>query len=470
MGDGERELAEMIAPIKMDMRRLDAHFEDKTGWVLPPANVVPLASAAAPGGDWRISLFEPSPIRNDQAPAARPAGSFDAKRQAMLMEMFSNTETIDILKKMAADDAPWDINDPDLKILADYIERAKASGKIGSLVEASIVGFSSVMQTRKHGPGFPIEVKGDLTFSPRSPKEPEKQKPTMRVLDKIGPSEDSNRGSAESTFARMLDPFDLVAAKVDADRIYLSLNSEFPWMREANEMVAQAAAFAARTQTKAFRLKPVLLNGVPGIGKTRWIRRVSEITGVPSHVISMAGVNTTKSIIGSERGWASARPSLPAYAFMSTEVANPIIYVDELDKSSGWEEVADAFLPMIEKETSGRYPDIYLLGHMNLDAASFMFSANDLSKVSTAFVSRVKVVNVRAPNEREVCGVIATMVNEIGKEAMLDIFEISDLQENLMSRSTEIYIRNTNLREVRRFIEAEVGRTVWTPPGPRLVL
>ena len=471
MGDGERELAEMIAPLKMDMRRLDEHFADKPGWVLPPANVVPLASGGAPGGDWRLSLFEPSPISGDLPPLQRPVGSLDANRQAQLIEMFTNEDVIDILKRMATDDASADIDDPDLKLLAEYIEKAKASKKTLNLLEASVAGLAAVHQSRRDGPNLYAEVFKGAGGSRSQPPagQPEKPRPSMKVLDKIGPSEDSNRGSAEATFARLLEPFDLREAKVDADRIYNALSAEFPWMRDANEMVAKAVALAARSKTKAFKLKPVLLNGVPGIGKTRWIRRVSEISGIPTHMTNLAGVNTTKSIIGSERGWSSARPSLPAYAFLSTDVANPIIYVDEIDKASGWEEVADAFLPMLEEETSGRYADIYLLGNMNLDAASFMFSANDLSKVSAAFLSRVEVVHVRAPNEREVGGVISAMLEEIGNEAMLDIFEIAELSERLLARSTEIYIRNTNLRMVRKFIEAEVGKTIWTPPGPRLV-
>lgn len=471
MGDGERELAEMIAPIKMDMRRLDEHFADKPEWVLPPANVVPLASGGTAGADWRLSLFKPSRIQEEQPTVPRPAGGFDGNRKAQLMEMFTNEDVINILKRMAADDAPRDIDDPDLKLLAEYIEKAKSNKKAADLLEASVAGFAAVMQSRRDAPDFYAEVSKGTggAYSSVPAREPAKPKPSMKVLDKIGPSEESNRGSAEATFARLLEPFDLREAKVDADRMYNALSAEFPWMRDANEMVAKAVAIAARSRTKAFKLKPVLLNGVPGIGKTRWIRRVSEISGIPTHVTNLSGVNTTKSIIGSERGWASARPSLPAYAFLSTDVANPIIYVDEIDKASGWEEVADAFLPMLEKETSGRYADIYLLGNMNLDAASFMFSANDLSKVSEAFLSRVDIVHVRAPNEREVGGVISAMLEEIGNEAMLDIFEIAELSERLRARSTEIYIRNTNLRMVRKFIEAEVGKTIWTPPGPKLV-
>ncbi|NTF17604.1 AAA family ATPase [Agrobacterium rubi] len=472
MGDGERELAEMIAPLKMDMRRLDSYFEDKPGWVLPPSNVVPLPSAPPSAGDWRVTLFEPVQGQADR-PVQRPAASFDATRQACILDLFLSEDTGKVLAQKASDDAPWDIDDAHLQTIHEFIEKERGKRKGVSEVELVAASYGAAIQRNKPNSLSLLEVMRTLEYGsgtiPVREKRVEVSVPTMKVLDRIGPSEDSNKGSAEVTFARLLAPFEVRASRVDADKAYAVLCSEFPWMRDANEMVAKAVAFAERTRTKAFRMKPLLLNGIPGIGKTRWIRRVAEVTGIPSHVTNLSGVNTTKAIIGSERGWASARPSLPAYAFLSTDVANPIIYADEIDKSSRWEDIADAFLPMIEKETYCSYADIYLLGNMDLSAATFMFSANDLSKVSQAFLSRVTPIHVRAPNEREIGGVIASMVNEIGEESLLDIFEMAEMSEKLMGRSTEIYLRTTNLREVRKFITNEIENTLWKPPGPRLV-
>lgn len=471
MGDGERELAEMIAPWKMDLRKLESYFEDKPGWVLPPENVVPIASAPGSAGDWRITLFTPASAPQ-APPPPRPVVTFDQKRQAMLMEMFSSEEARNILKRMASEEAGTEIGEEELRLILSGMQKARASGRTISRVEEAIVGFANVVHLSQSLTEFyaslakkPEEASAEDPFEAEDKQVP----PSMTVLDRIGESEESSKASAAVTFGRLLQPFELKAAVCSADEVYTALSSEFPWMREANEMAARAVAFAQRTESKALWMKPVLLQGLPGLGKTRWMRRFSEVAGVPTHRASLSGVDTTKSIIGSERGWANARPSLPAYAFMGTEAANPVIYVDEVDKATKWDSIADAFLPMIEGETASSYPDIYLLGNLDLSAASFIFSANDLSKVSSEFLSRVKVVNIRAPNENEVAPVIRTMVRETCERSLLSDDEVSLIMDNLASRSREIYLKTTNLREVKQFILAEVEKTIWSPPGPRLV-
>lgn len=472
MGDGERELAEMVAPWKMDMRKLDSYFEDKPGWVLPPANIVPIASVSGSAGDWRITLFTPAPPRPEPSAPRPVAPAFDQKRQAMLLEMFDSEDARNILKRMAAEDAGTEINEDELRHIRAAMEKARASMKTISRVEDVIVGFASVMQMYQSLSSFydSLAIKPAGSPTPEVVEPPKVETaPIMRVLDRIGESEETNKASAAVTFGRLLQPFDLKPAVRSADEVYAALSSEFPWMREVNEMAARAVAFALRTESRALRMKPIMLHGLPGLGKTRWVRRFAEITGVPTHVSSLSGVDTTKSIIGSERGWANARPSLPAYAFLATEAANPVIYVDEVDKATKWESIADAFLPMIESETASSYPDIYLLGHLDLSAASFIFSANDLSKVSSEFLSRVKSVSIRAPNENEVVSVIRTMVQETCAKSLLTEDEVALILEGLLSRSREIFVKTTNLREVKQFIEAEVERTIWSPPGPRLV-
>jgi ATP-dependent Lon protease, bacterial type len=499
MGDGERELAEMLAPVRMDMRKLDAYFEDKPGWVLPPENVVPMGHSDRPDPDWRITLFTASPDL-DTGAAIRPSAAANARRLAAMMELFSDAEVAAKLKKSASGDVRWNKDaDEELEAISKAIDLIRSRKKRITSMEVMAAAFAQALQQKKAASPFglydgsvacpasstPVDesVVGRTTsMTDTSFPDPGKEKlvfdealvgqlalPTMKVLDGIGESEASNKGSASASFGRLLEPFEIRPSERTADEVHAALSAEFPWMREANEFAARAVAFSGRTASKGFRLEPLLLHGLPGIGKNRWVRRLAEITGIPAHSSGLSGMNGTMSIVGSERGWASARPSLPAYAFLSTSVANPLIYVDEVDKATRGETVSDAFLPMIEKETARKYADIYLLGNMDLTAASFMFSANDLSLLSQEFLSRVKILNIRVPNENEIASVIRAMVAEICAESLMESYEAEAMAENLVSRSTEIFLKTTNLREVGKFIRSEVERSIWSPPGPRLV-
>ena len=296
---------------------------------------------------------------------------------------------------------------------------------------------------------------------------------TAVILDAIGPSETSRgEGRAEETYARLLQPLRLAVSAVDADTVYARLQSEFPWMKEANRLVALAAARSDRQKVKFFRIPPTLLVGPPGTGKTRWIRRVSEITGVPSHSISLSGVIHSKSVIGSERGWASARPSFMAYGFLETLAANPVFHVDEVDKcgANGNEpDVQESLLPVLEPETSRAYRDLYLLGCLDLGWSSFLLSANDMSRVSPVLLTRLDVVHVRRPDANEVKGIIDTMIAEACANEEFSPSELSSIGERVRAKASRIFRESGDLRDVRRFVEKEVSERLWHPPGPRLV-
>jgi hypothetical protein len=297
---------------------------------------------------------------------------------------------------------------------------------------------------------------------------------TVTVLDHIGPSEATGRteGRAEETYGRLLHPLSLAVSGMDADDIYSTLQSEFPWMKDANQMVAVATARQTRQKIKHWRLEPTLLLGPPGVGKTRWIRRVSELTSVPMHTISLSGVAHSKSIIGSERGWASARPSFMAYGFLNTLRANPIFHIDELEKTSSnpnESNIQESFLPILERETARAYSDMYLLGKLDLRWGSFLFSANDLSKVSPVLLTRVKVVNVRRPSHSEIEKIVDTMISETCENEEFTEEEAETIRNGIASKATRIYLESADLRDVQRHVEDEVKNSIWRPRGPYLV-
>lgn len=295
----------------------------------------------------------------------------------------------------------------------------------------------------------------------------------IRILTQIGMSGSNSRGDdPQEKFAALLTPLPLVASTSGPDLIYEALRKEFPWMTEANRVVALAVAKCGRQKIPYFRLPPMLIVGPPGIGKTRWINRVCELVGVDFHSMSLSGIQNTMSIVGSERGWASARPSFMAYGFLETKIANPILHVDEVDKASpnhAGTDVTEAFLPMLEKETSLAYRDIYLLGDLNLSFSSFIFSANDLAPLSQPFLTRVKVLHVERPSREHIGPIVTRMLSEVVCDLDLEFSEYERLLSKVMASASRIYAESRDLRAVFKMVESEVNSIFWTPPGPRLV-
>lgn len=284
----------------------------------------------------------------------------------------------------------------------------------------------------------------------------------IRVLDRIAGSDGNS--SAERNYGHLLHPLPILPSP-DPDKLYSELMIEFPWMSEINEAVARAAAFSSRNIGECFTIPTMLLNGPSGVGKTRWVRRVGQLSSIPIHFISVAGSDSSKSIMGSERGWSNARPSLPVLALSSTQVVNPIIMVDELDKanaSSNGDPFA-ALLPMLANETNTTYPDAYLLGSVNLSYTSFIFTSNSISKLGTALLDRLAVFNIAAPSHKDYAVILRGMITETTQNAFLDGAEAESLIDPLMGIGMDCLARGDSLRKVERAVNEAVAKHIWKP-------
>lgn len=192
---------------------------------------------------------------------------------------------------------------------------------------------------------------------------------------------------------------------------------------------------------------------------------------VPMHAASLAGVSSSKSIVGSERGWASARPCLPALAFSVTKTANPILLVDEVDKSESSinGDAVSALLPMLERETARLYPDIYLLGNLDLSRVSFVFTANSVAGMPQPFLDRVETIRIAKPELKHYPAIAASVVEEAALEFRIESDD--DILEEIRDEALKSLEAGRSIRNVVAAVRQRFSKSVWSPPeGLRLVV
>lgn len=196
--------------------------------------------------------------------------------------------------------------------------------------------------------------------------------------------------------ARLIEP----ESEHWVDEVVSALHEEMPWMAPATQEVWNALRHCVRIG-KPIYLPPLLLNGPPGIGKSVWARRLSELLHIPRCEIdaSLGGVGFA--VAGTERGWSSEQPGRPLETILQHLVGNPLIVVDEICKSQSTtsqkganHSFSDSLLNLLEPATSVAWECPYFRIRIDMSHISWVLTANDTQKVPEPLLSRCTVISL----------------------------------------------------------------------------
>ena len=136
---------------------------------------------------------------------------------------------------------------------------------------------------------------------------------------------------------------------------------------------------------------------------------------------------------------------------------------DEIDKAAGsrsgnggapW----DALLSMLEPSTASAYPDRCLLAPIDLSACCWIGAANDARAMPSAVLSRLEIVEVRAPGEEHFDALLPSIIADMVMAWKMPAGTISDLPvravEALRSAFSSHRSPRTLARHVRRVLPA----------------
>lgn len=252
-------------------------------------------------------------------------------------------------------------------------------------------------------------------------------------------------------YKQLEKPLPLVPVPVNPEAIRDTLDREFPWFASFNALIYRQLVAAQFSAKPAFRVRPMLLAGMPGVGKTTWVKRLAELCGVPFRSVMAAGGADGMFLRGTPRGWSSARPGAVLQTMVTEKVANPLFMVDELEKASPdnrngrlW----DVLLQLLEPASSKSYLDECLQVPCDLSWVSWIATANELGDIPSPLLERFTVVKAEGPGEDHfmtmVDGAVQRYAKEIGIDRrMLPVLDIEDL---------EVLRQCKNPREVSRTV------------------
>ena len=202
----------------------------------------------------------------------------------------------------------------------------------------------------------------------------------------------------------------------------------------------------------------LLLVGPPGVGKTSIGRSIAEALGRRFYRLSLGGMRDEAEIKGHRRTYIGALPGKFIQAIRESEVANPVIMLDEVDKigASFRGDPASALLEVLDPEQNGDFLDHYLDVRFDLSNVLFVCTANQLDTIPGPLLDRMETIRL--------AGYIGSEKVQIAKRHLWPkLLERSGLKRNQIKLSeavlrqiTEGYAREAGVRN----LEKQLGRIV----------
>lgn len=273
------------------------------------------------------------------------------------------------------------------------------------------------------------------------------------------------QSSANRDAQKALEPFQKLEVKplalhhcADIVGVRRKLVSEFPYSMAIIDALLKPTFRGVSRGEPWLRFEPTIVVGKPGLGKTRLLRRLCDELGVGCEVMSAAGV-ADDMFFGVSRGWSTGQPSAVAELVRRAECANPVFIIDEIDKTrqnhNG--DFLGKLLPLLERQESTRWRDPFLCGDLDVSCVGWLFTANDVSELPAPFRSRVRVLEMTAPEVQHLPAVVRSIIGDMANEEEIDPRWYPGLDVQEMSAILQSYERHRSVRilreQVRRLVD-----------------
>jgi ATP-dependent Lon protease len=225
---------------------------------------------------------------------------------------------------------------------------------------------------------------------------------------------------------------------------------EFPYAAEVIDF-----ALADLVGRSTVRIRPLLVVGKPGSGKTRFAGKLASHLGLS---IWREDASRADGAVfgGTDRRWYSAEPCHPFLAIAQGKIANPLVLIDEIEKAgtrSDYGRLWDCLLGFLEPGTSCCYPDPALQVSVDSSHVSFVATANSLDPLPSPIRDRFRVISFPVPNAAHFEPLLPAVMADLAQERGLKPGWVPPL-DGTECTAVARYWRGGSVRRLRRVVEA----------------